>query len=71
MKKSILLGVAISSAFLIGIFSANPIVEAVGGWQPAVDGLDARITALEGDASVYEVSVSTVILADQTLMLES
>ena len=34
MKKAIL-GIAIAGAFVIGILSANPVVEAVGGWQQA------------------------------------
>jgi len=51
MKKSILLGIAISGAFLIGILSANPVI-AVGGWQLAFDGLDTRITALEDQAGM-------------------
>jgi len=45
MKKSILLGVAISGAFLIGIFSANPIVEAQGGWKAAFVDLQSQIDA--------------------------
>jgi len=48
MNKTILLGIAITGAFIVGILSANPVGEAVGGWQPVVDGLDARVTALEG-----------------------
>jgi len=46
MKKSILLGVVISGAFLIGIFSANPIVEAQGGWKAVFDDLQSQINAI-------------------------
>ena len=73
MNKQVILALAIATAFVIGVLSANPVVEAVGGWQPAVEGLDARITALEGDASVYEVSGTTTIVAgelsNETLVL--
>jgi len=59
-------GIAIAGAFVIGILSANPVVEAVGGWQGAFDGLDARITALENqpvpELQVYEVSADGIIL---------
>ncbi len=46
MNKAIL-GIVIVGAFLIGILSANPVVEAVGGWQLAFQGLDTRVTDLE------------------------
>ena len=47
MNKLGIWAIVIAGAFLIGIVSANPVVEAVGGWQLAFDGLDARITGLE------------------------
>ncbi len=43
--------IAIATAFVIGVLSANPVVEAVGGWQPAVEGLDTRVTTLENQQS--------------------
>jgi len=43
MNKTILLGIAISGAFIVGILSANPVVEAVGGWQAAFDDLQEQI----------------------------
>jgi len=70
MRKTILLGIAIASAFIIGTLTTNPVVDAVGGWQLAVDGLDARITALENqpapESQVYEVSDTTLIEAGET-----
>ena len=70
MNKLGIWAIAIAGAFVIGVLSANPVVEAVGGWQPAVDGLDARITALENqpapEARVYEVSGTTTIEAGQS-----
>jgi len=36
MRKTILLGIAIASAFIIGTLTANPVVEAVGGWKEAL-----------------------------------
>ena len=55
MKKSLLLGIVISSAFLIGIFSANPVVEAVGGWQGAIENLTIELNPAN----------SNVIIPDQ------
>ncbi len=37
MKKIGILGIAITGAFLIGILSTNPDVEAKGGWQGALE----------------------------------
>ena len=56
MNKLGIWAIAIATAFVIGVLSANPVVEAVGGWQLAFVGLDTRITALETDSSVYELS---------------
>jgi len=77
MNKLGIWAIAIAGAFVIGILSANPVVEAVGGWQPAVDGLDARITALENqpapESQVYEVIGTTKIeagdLSNETITL--
>jgi len=46
MNKLGILAIAIAGAFLIGILSANPVVEAVGGWKPAVDDLQSQIDAI-------------------------
>ena len=46
MKKAIL-GIAIAGAFVIGIFSANPVVEAVGGWKAAIADHETRISEIE------------------------
>ena len=63
MKKTLLLGIAIASAFIIGTLSANPVADAMAGWKFAldehqrdssahnVDGLDARVTTLENQPS--------------------
>jgi len=70
MNKQVLFGLAITTAFVIGVLSANPVVDAAGGWQPVVDGLDARITALETqpapESQVYEVTGTTTIVAGET-----
>ena len=69
MNKLGIWAIAIAGAFVIGVLSANPVVEAVGGWQLAVEGLDARITALENqpapESQLYEVSDTTVIPAGE------
>jgi len=47
MNKLGIWAIAIVGAFVIGILSANPVVEAVGGWQAAIAGHETRITDLE------------------------
>jgi len=75
MRKQVILGIALASAFLIGVLSANPVVEAVGGWQPAVDGLDARITALENQPAVtletITVSESLFVPSSKAIVSET
>jgi len=55
--------IAIAAAFVIGVLSANPVVEAVGGWQAAVVGLQEQIDNTSGQ--VYEVSGVSVIPAGE------
>jgi len=57
MNKTIL-GIAIVGAFIVGILTANPVVEAVGGWQGAIE----EITS---EQPVYEVSGISTILDGQ------
>jgi len=42
MNKLGIWAIVISGAFLIGVLSANPVVEAVGGWQGAFDVLNSK-----------------------------
>jgi len=60
MNKTIAIA-GIIVAFVVGILSANPVVEAVGGWQGAFDGLDTRITALETATTVELYKVSSTL----------
>jgi len=66
MNKLSIWGIVIAAAFVVGVLSANPVVEAVGGWQSAFDGLDIRITDLENqsipESQVYEVSANGILL---------
>ncbi len=65
MNKLGILGIAIAGAFIIGILSANPVVEAVGGWKLSIDGLDTRITALENPPPIQrEIVYSPLILVE-------
>ena len=59
MIKTMLVGIAIAGAFLIGVVSANPMVEAVGGWKAAVADLQEQIDNTSGQ--VYEVSAVSVV----------
>jgi len=47
MKKLGIWAIAIAGAFVIGVFSANPVVDAAGGWKAAIAGHETRITDLE------------------------
>ena len=58
MKKTLLLGIAIAGAFVIGVLSANPVVDAAGGWKEAL-GLHEGDSSAHHDipeSQVYEVS---------------
>jgi len=46
MNKLGIWAIAIAGAFLIGVLSANPVVEAVGGWQPVVEDLQNQIDVI-------------------------
>jgi len=45
MNKLGIWGIAIAGAFVVGILTANPVVEAVGGWKEAVANLQSQIDA--------------------------
>jgi len=47
MNKLGIWGIAIAGAFVVGILTANPVVEAVGGWKAAIAGHEARIAVIE------------------------
>ncbi len=70
MNKLGIWAIAIAGAFVIGILSANPVVEAVGGWQGAFDGLDARITELESSTHT-ELSRTTFSVSGAELTMMS
>lgn len=58
-------GLVIAGAFVIGVLSANPVVEAVGGWQLAFVGLDTRLTALENPPPIQrEIVYSQIMIVD-------
>jgi len=63
MKKTLLLGIAIATAFVIGVLSANPVVDAAGGWKEALGLHEGDSSAHHGitEAQVYEVSGVSVI----------
>ena len=65
MNKLGIWAIAIAGAFLIGIVSANPVVEAVGGWQLALGLHEGDSSAHHEipEAQVYELSDTITILA--------
>ena len=81
MDKLGIWGIAIAAAFMIGMLSANPVVEAVGGWKAAFDDLQQQINEIEllpgppgetgpqgpaAPSNVYEVSDTITILEGDT-----
>jgi len=81
MDKLGIWGIAIAAAFMIGVLSANPVVEAVGGWKAAFDDLQQQINEIEllpgppgetgpqgpaAPSNVYEVSDTITILEEDT-----
>ena len=81
MDKLGIWGIAIAAAFMIGVLSANPVVEAVGGWKAAFDDLQQQINEIEllpgppgetgpqgpaAPSNVYEVSDTITILEGDT-----
>jgi len=76
MNKLGIGAIAIAGAFLIGVVSANPVVEAVGGWQGAfeeltvlITGLDERVTELEQSSSGSSLTIKQS-LVDEKIGLE-
>jgi len=53
--------IVIVGAFVIGVLSANPVVEAVGGWKAAIADHEARITVLEEKVSAFPVTLASEI----------
>jgi len=67
MNKLGIWAIAIAGAFVIGVLSANPVVEAVGGWQLAIQGLQDQIDAIPAtETQVYEVIGITTISAGES-----
>jgi len=69
MNKLGIWAIAIATAFVIGVLSANPVVEAVGGWKVAIADHETRITDLENQELpintrylVYEDSECTPVV---------
>ena len=71
MKKLGIWAIAIAAAFIIGVFSANPVVDAAkAGWQPVVADHEERITDLENqseEAELYTVTEFHDVLDGTTL----
>jgi len=63
MRKTILVGIVIASAFIIGVLSANPVADAMAGWKFALDehARDASTHHDTPESQVYEVSGVSVI----------
>ena len=59
MKKSILLGIAITSAFVIGVLSANPVADAMAGWKFALDEHQSDDSAHHESSSGTELYTKT------------
>jgi len=49
--------IVIVAAFVVGILSANPVVEAAGGWKEAVADLLAQITSNDAEIADHETRI--------------
>jgi len=49
MNKLSIWGIALATAFVIGVLSANPVAEAVGGWQSAIENLQLEVITVDGN----------------------
>ena len=66
MNKLRIWVIVIAGAFLIGVLSANAVVEAVGGWKVSVADLQEQID--NTSVQVYEVSLTVPIgISDDSL----
>jgi len=65
MRKTILVGIVIASAFIIGVLSANPVADAMAGWKFALDehARDASAHHDTPESQVYEVSALSLVPA--------
>jgi len=59
MNKLGIWGIAIAAAFVVGVLSANPVVEAASGWKDAVADHETRITDLETQPAGTLVTITT------------
>jgi len=59
--RNIIIISGIVLAFIAGAITANPVVEAVGGWQLAIADLQSQIDEIPG-TQVYEISAVSIIL---------
>jgi len=62
--------VVIVAAFVVGILSANPVVEAVGGWKEAIADHETRITDLENQSQEilrFSSQASSIPLGNRAL----
>jgi len=60
MNKLGIWGIVIAGAFFVGVFSANPSVEAVGGWKAAFDDLLAQITSNDTDIADLQAQINAL-----------
>ncbi len=58
MDKLGIWAIAIAGAFVIGILSANPVVEAAGGWQAAFADLLSQIISNDVELADHETRIS-------------
>jgi len=58
MNKLGIWGIVIAGAFLIGVVSANPVVEAAGGWKATFDDLSSQITSNDVDIEDHQTRIT-------------
>jgi len=58
-SRALIIVVSVIAGFVIGIISANPVVEAAGGWKAAFDDLQSQITS--NDADIADLETATTV----------
>jgi len=58
--------IAIVAAFVVGVLSANPVVEAAGGWKAAIEDLQAQIDAINAQPVALN-SIDSSHIVDGTI----
>jgi len=61
--------IVVAGAFFVGVLTANPVVEAAGGWKAAVDDLLAQITSNDAEIADHETRIADLESTPHTTLI--